>query len=411
MTDASAMPLMTVDAARAAAETFSARLSEPSWLLDRRLQAASALPELPMPSFKHGSVGVRADAEGFFVLDPVEQQSSQDLAAFGPSGTGIRLLALADAARDPLLATLLEAEALRLFPFAEDRLAAFHAAFFGSGWVLHIPDDLHAEKPVHISLPAGGPLTVRHLILVAGARSRATVTVECTDATGLQLLSVEGFLREGARLSFALLHDALGDAWQSDILRFRLDKDSRLETISGLLGGGVTRSSACATLAGAGSDARLSACFADTANGVYDLALETRHEAPSTTSRILSSGLLGGTAQAAIRSRTHIAKGAFGSDARQDLRTLLLSPGAHASPIPELEIGNSDVRCGHAASTGRIRPEDLFYTMSRGLSRAEAVRLIAVGHVHAGLEAIADPLFRDVFQTALAERLASLSIS
>ncbi|MBI3872944.1 MAG: SufD family Fe-S cluster assembly protein, partial [candidate division Zixibacteria bacterium] len=68
-------------------------------------------------------------------------------------------------------------------------------------------------------------------------------------------------------------------------------------------------------------------------------------------------------------------------EAYQENRNLILSPGAKAETIPELEILNNEVRCTHGATIGKIDPQEVFYLQSRGLDRGEAVRLIVAGFV------------------------------
>src|SRR4029077_18164780 len=67
------------------------------------------------------------------------------------------------------------------------------------------------------------------------------------------------------------------------------------------------------------------------------------------------------------------------TNAYQENRNLILSDGAHADSIPGLEILANDVRCSHGATLGRVDREELFYLMTRGLSRSEAERLIVRG--------------------------------
>ena len=82
--------------------------------------------------------------------------------------------------------------------------------------------------------------------------------------------------------------------------------------------------------------------------------------------------------------------GAQRTDAFQESRNLLLSDGAHADAIPGLEIEANDVRCTHAATVARLDAEQIFYLMSRGLTRAEAEHLLVGGF----LEVIAGRLER-----------------
>jgi Fe-S cluster assembly protein SufD len=98
--------------------------------------------------------------------------------------------------------------------------------------------------------------------------------------------------------------------------------------------------------------------------------------------------------------------GARGSDANQTMRNLVLSKQAHAEAIPFLEIENSDVRCGHAAATGRLDELHLFYLQSRGIPREEARRMAVFGFFDEILAQVTVEPVRRRLEAALEAELA-----
>jgi Fe-S cluster assembly protein SufD len=98
---------------------------------------------------------------------------------------------------------------------------------------------------------------------------------------------------------------------------------------------------------------------------------------------------------------------ARGTDASQTVRNLILSEGAKAHPILPLEIEASDIRrCSHAATVGQVDENQLFYLMSRGLSRRDAQKLIVDGFFEPVLEAIPLPSIQHRLRQAVDEKLA-----
>jgi Fe-S cluster assembly protein SufD len=83
----------------------------------------------------------------------------------------------------------------------------------------------------------------------------------------------------------------------------------------------------------------------------------------------------------------------------------MLSPKAHADSIPGLEILANDVRCTHGATLGRVDREQLFYLMTRGLSRQEAERLIVRGFFQDVLDRIELLPVREALGNALESRI------
>jgi Fe-S cluster assembly protein SufD len=93
------------------------------------------------------------------------------------------------------------------------------------------------------------------------------------------------------------------------------------------------------------------------------------------------------------------------TNAYQENRNLLLSDSAHADSIPGLEIMANDVRCTHGATLGRVDREQLFYLMTRGLTRGEAERLIVRGFFQDILDRIDLEPVRDALGAALEARI------
>ncbi len=116
------------------------------------------------------------------------------------------------------------------------------------------------------------------------------------------------------------------------------------------------------------------------------LNISQKHLAPHTTSRVLVKSILADESQFSYCGTLHIAKEAFLSDASQENRNLLLSPKAKAFSEPALEILTSDVRCHHAATTGPLNNEQLFFAQARGLSPNTAKKLILRGFFQSSFE-------------------------
>ena len=102
----------------------------------------------------------------------------------------------------------------------------------------------------------------------------------------------------------------------------------------------------------------------------------------------LSKGVLNGEAKAVHKSAIDIARAASKSEGYERQDTLLLSSSARIQAVPTLQIHTNDVRCSHGATVTRLRPEHLFYLLSRGCSREAAEKLFISGHVAPVLDKI-----------------------
>ena len=88
------------------------------------------------------------------------------------------------------------------------------------------------------------------------------------------------------------------------------------------------------------------------------------------------------------------------TDAYQRNDNLMLSPSARSDSIPGLEIEADDVRCTHGSTSGRVNDEQLFYAMSRGYTRKEAVRMIVAGFFQQVFDRITIESVRDALGEA-----------
>ena len=110
-----------------------------------------------------------------------------------------------------------------------------------------------------------------------------------------------------------------------------------------------------------------------------ELTITQRHRAPRTTSQVLIRSILRDHTRFSFRGLIRIDDGAHDADARLVNNNLLLSPHAMADTRPQLEIIPDDVVCTHAATTGPVGDEQLFFLRSRGLTRARATQLLVEG--------------------------------
>lgn len=95
------------------------------------------------------------------------------------------------------------------------------------------------------------------------------------------------------------------------------------------------------------------------------------------------------------------------TDAYQTNRNLILSKKAEAIALPNLEIEADDVRCSHAATVGQLDEEELFYIMSRGISREMAEKLVVFGFFGEVLDRLPMPGVVEELRRAIEERITA----
>jgi Fe-S cluster assembly protein SufD len=136
-----------------------------------------------------------------------------------------------------------------------------------------------------------------------------------------------------------------------------------------------------------------------------DFDTQQNHMAPHTTSDLLFKGALVGSSRAVWQGMIYVAPGAQKTDGYQANRNLVLSKNARADSIPGLEILADDVRCTHGATVGKIDPEQIFYLLSRGISKQDATRLVVEGFFDPVMQRIPFEGVRNRFAQEILEKL------
>lgn len=272
------------------------------------------------------------------------------------------------------------------------------------------PSGLIDVPPETVDLPAGedagvivleAPPGRTSLKISMGAGSRARFV---ETARAARELRVELSLAEGAAAEY--LSVAGEGAFESVRREARLAKDARLSWIDACTSPAFSRAASVTSLEGEGAGVSALSLLIGSGGQRFDVRHEILHRAPRTVSELKVRCLLKDDAKAVVRGLVRVEKGAAGCSGFQREETLLLSERAEIDAVPDLEIGNQDVKCGHAASIGRLDEEKLFYLMSRGLDRAAAERALIDAFVAPFLESVADGSLRAALAETVAAKLA-----
>ncbi|WP_081633873.1 Fe-S cluster assembly protein SufD [Terracoccus sp. 273MFTsu3.1] len=301
-----------------------------------------------------------------------------------------------------------QAQGLGILP-PQDRAAVVAGAAAGGALLLDIPAEAELDEPVRLSLVGhGGEPVHGHLVVRAGRFSKATVVVEHTgSARYAQLVSV--VTGDGSDLTVVSVQRWADDAQhlaQHDAL---VGRDARFKHLSVSLGGEVVRVNANVRYAGPGGDATLLGVYFADAGQHLEHRSYIDHNAPHCKSRATYKGALQGeTARTVWVGDVLIRAEAEGTDTYELNRNLVLTDGARADSVPNLEIETGEIEgAGHASATGRFDDLQLFYLQSRGINEDEAKRLVVRGFFADIIREIPLADLRDEITAAIEDELAS----
>jgi Fe-S cluster assembly protein SufD len=292
-----------------------------------------------------------------------------------------------------------------------DRASAAAWAGAEKATVVTIPRDVELGEPVQITITARNKARVNgHLIIDAGRFSKAIVVLNHKGSAECAA-NVELRVGDGADLTFVTVQE-----WDDDAIHLAqndavVGRDAKLKHIAVTLGGKIVR--VCTNVRYDGPGGSLEAIgvyFAD-AGQHQEHRLFVDHEAPNCTSNVEYKGALqGDSAHTVWIGDVLIRASAEGTKTYELNRNLILTDGARADSVPNLEIETGEIiGAGHASATGRFDDEQLFYLQSRGITADEARRLVVRGFFASIVNRIGITAVQDHLMAAIDAEL-SLSI-
>jgi Fe-S cluster assembly protein SufD len=290
----------------------------------------------------------------------------------------------------------------------DEKFAAHNAAMWKNGLLVVVPKGVVLEKPLYVRIAVTGQ-TFWRLVVVAEEGARASLIEEyaspATDTAAYSNAAVELFVEQNAKLEYVSLQNLSTETWHFASHHARVERDAELDWVAGGFGSKKGKTRIQNDLNGQGATSRVTGAYFADGDQHLDYDTFQEHIAPNCESDFAFKGALRDNATAVWRGMIRVEPDAQKTNAYQECRNLMLSPTAHAVPIPGLEIMANDVRCTHGATVSRVDREQLFYLMSRGLPRAEAERLVVRGFFQNVLDRIELEPVRDAVTAALEARI------
>jgi Fe-S cluster assembly protein SufD len=356
-------------------------------------------------SFDPADFGTPTGREVNWKLSPVDRLASLFVDEAGPTGV---MHVEVDAPAEVEQLRLAAGDAPRGEHFRpEDLIAALAWTHESEAPLLRIPANVELDAPVVVRLTGTGGLAHAHVVIEAQPNSRGTVVLR-HEGTAQHAQNVEILVRDGADLTVVSVQKWDDDAIHASAHQARVDRDAKLTHVVVSFGGGVVRVNPSVELSGAGSEGRLyGLSFAD-AGQHLESQVYLHHKGAQTVGDVLYKGALQGQgARSVWIGDVLIGPDATGTDSYEANRNLVLTDGARADSIPNLEIETGDIRgAGHASATGRFDDEQLFYLQARGIAEDEARRLVVLGFLSEIVQRIGIPELETELTEAIERELA-----
>ncbi|MCB5015740.1 Fe-S cluster assembly protein SufD [Streptococcus mutans] len=410
--------------------TFSQSKAEPAWLQEKRLAAFDKIDDLELPRIERVKFQRWNLGDGTITESPISA-NVPDFTSFGENPKLVQLGT--QTVLESLPAKLVEQgvvftdfhSALEEIPqviekyfatalkFDEDKLSAYHTAYFNSGSVLYVPDNVEIDLPlegIFLQDSASNVPLNKHVLIIAGRHAKVNYlerfeTIGDSDVKATANIAVEVLAQAGSQVKFAAI-DRLGNNITTYISRRgRLDNDASIDWALGVMNEGNVIADFDSDLIGNGSHAELKVVAASSGRQIQGIDTRVTNYGNNSIGHILQHGVILERGTLTFNGIGHIIKGAKGADAQQESRVLMLSDKARSDANPILLIDENEVTAGHAASIGQVDPEDMYYLMSRGIDKETAERLVIRGFLGTVITEIPVKAVRDEMIAVLDEKL------
>jgi len=290
-----------------------------------------------------------------------------------------------------------------------DRVSALAMSRVDSALVVSVPRSARVERPVLLTVRGEAGSAYAHLIVDLADGAEATVVV---DHIGNPVLAANAEFRvgDGASLTVVSLQGWDDDAVHVEAQAALVGRDARFRHVVVTLGGGVVRLSPTVRFAGPGGDAELLGMYFADAGQHLEHRLLVEHGVPHCRSRVTYKGALQGEgAHTVWIGDVLIRPEGEQTDTYELNRNLILTDGARADSVPNLEIETGEVAgAGHASATGRFDDEQLFYLQARGIPADQARRLVVRGFFADVIARVGVPEIVDRVTAAIEDELAAV---
>ncbi len=294
----------------------------------------------------------------------------------------------------------------KLVSASENKMLALHYAALKEVIFIHVPAHYHSTSPLYINSQQLSP-TAEQIVVVAG-KNAAAMILETSTSTAYKSQVVQLFLEENAQLTYcsSSSHNSSTTSTTFTTKRASVAHDAMVTWIDVISGNSVQQLAIQSHLTQPGAMAKTYTAFSGSHTNLYDINIESFHQAAATKSIMKAKGVLEGSAKATYRGTIRIGKNAPDSVGEQRSDALLLGENAHCDALPILEVENDDVVCSHGSTIGPIDEEQLYYLQSRGIDARAARQIIIAGFLEPIVKEIPEEKIREQWREAFRHEIS-----
>lgn len=401
--------------------TISKEKNDPAWMLDFRLKALALYQNIPLPRWgppldeldmDNIVTYVRPDSNLSYSWDDVPGEIKATFEGLGIPQAERAGLAGVGAQYDSEVvyhnvqkeveaqgvvytdmesalhgehAELVRQYFMKILPPEEHKFLALHGAVWSGGSFVYVPDGVSVTIPLqsYFRFNAPGAGQFEHTLIVVGKNARLHFIEGCSapkyNVANLHAGCVEVVVGDGSHMRYSTIENWSKNMYNLNSKKAVVGKDAVMEWVSGSFGSHTTCLYPSTVLNGEGARMEYTGISFAGAGQDLDTGAKVQHNAPRTSSRIMTKSISKDGGECTFRSALGIAPNAHGCKTSVTCESLMLDSRSRADTIPVMDIRCDDVDIGHEAKIGRISEDSIYYLMSRGLSENDARAMIVSG--------------------------------
>lgn len=269
----------------------------------------------------------------------------------------------------------------------DHKFSALHGAVWSGGSFVYVPKGVKVDTPLqsYFRLNAKGAGQFEHTMIIVEEGAELHFIEGCSapkySVQNLHAGAVELFVKENAKLRYSTIENWSRNMYNLNTKRSVVDKNGRIEWVSGSFGSRVSMLYPMSILRGEGASSEFTGITFAASGQYLDTGTKVVHSAPNTSSIINSKSISKDGGHAFYRGLLKVTPNATNVKSTVNCESLMLDSQSKSDTLPIIEVMNDQVDIGHEAKIGRISDDTIFYMMSRGIPEAEAKAMIVRGFV------------------------------
>ena len=274
-----------------------------------------------------------------------------------------------------------------LVKYDENKYTALNGAVWSGGTFIYIPPNTKLDRPLqsYFRINTKNLGQFERTIIIVDENSEVHYMEGCTAPTytsdSLHAAVVEIYVKKNAKCRYTTIQNWSTDVYNLVTKRAIVEENGLMEWIDGNIGSGLNMKYPCCVLSGNGACGNTISVAISNKNQIQDTGAKMIHLAPNTKSNIISKSIAANGGETNYRGTVNISKKAINSKSLIKCDTIILDELSKSDTIPKNIVSNNSSSLEHEATVSKIREDQLFYLMSRGLSEEKAKELLIIGFI------------------------------